>query len=110
MRRHLEVMKGDSPMPTYVALINYTQQGIANIKEGPARAAAAKEAVKAAGGEWKGFYLTMGQYDAVAIMEAPDDETLAKIVLTLNSRGNSRSETLRAFTEDEFRQIVAALG
>jgi uncharacterized protein with GYD domain len=51
----------------------------------------------------------MGQYDLVSIVEAPDDETLAKLVLSVGSLGSVSSETLRAFTEDEYRQIVTAL-
>lgn len=96
-------------MPTYIVLTNYTQQGIETIKESPNRLDAAKEAAKAMGGEFKGFYLTMGRYDLVAIIEAPDDESVAKLVLAIGSGGTVRSETLRAFTEDEYRQIVAAL-
>lgn len=96
-------------MPTYIVLINYTQQGIENIKAGPSRLDAAKEAAKAMGGEIKGFYLTMGRYDLVAIVEAPDDESVAKLVLAFGLGGAIRTETLRAFTEGEYRQIIAAL-
>ena len=96
-------------MSTYILLINYTQQGIENIKEGPGRLDAAKETVKAVGGEVKGFYLTMGRYDLVSIIEAPDDESVAKLVLAFGSGGAIRTETLRAFTEDEYRQLIAAL-
>lgn len=96
-------------MSTYILLINYTQQGIENIKEGPGRLDAAKDAVKAMGGEIKGFYLTMGRYDLTAIVEAPDDETATRLVLALGSGGAIRTETLRAFTEGEYRQIIAAL-
>jgi uncharacterized protein with GYD domain len=96
-------------MSTYILLINYTQQGIENIKEGPGRLDAAKEAVKAMGVEIKGFYLTMGRYDLIALIEAPDDESIARLALTLGSGGAIRTETLRAFTEDEYRQIITAL-
>jgi uncharacterized protein with GYD domain len=102
-------MKGDSSMPTYIVLTNFTQQGIANIKDGPSRLDAAKAAVKAAGGEFKEFYLTMGRYDSVSIIEGPDDESMAKVALAIGSQGAIRTETLRAFTEDEYRQIIAAL-
>ena len=61
------------------------------------------------GAELKAFYLTTGQYDAVAIVEAPDDLTQAKLALSVGSWGTTRSETLRAFTEEEYRQIVAGL-
>ena len=96
-------------MPTYVTLIRYTQKGIEAIKDGPARLDAAKEAFRAAGGRIKDFYLVTGKYDAVVVAEAPDDETAVKLSLAIASRGNSRTETLRAFTEEEFRRIVANL-
>ena len=96
-------------MPTYVGLFRYTQKGIETIKEGPKRTDAAKKAVEAVGGKVVGLYLTMGQYDAVVIAEFPDDETAAKVILAGASQGNMRSETLRAFTEEEYRRIIAAL-
>ena len=96
-------------MPTYIILLRWTQQGIADIKNGPARLDAAKQAFQARGAEIKAHYLVMGQYDLVSIVEAPDDETLAKLVLSVGSLGSVSSETLRAFTEDEYRQIVSAL-
>ena len=64
---------------------------------------------RAHGAELKDFYLTTGRYDAVAIVEAPDEITQAKLALTVGARGTSRSETLRAFTEDEYRKVVAEL-
>ncbi|MGW8319355.1 MAG: GYD domain-containing protein [Candidatus Promineifilaceae bacterium] len=96
-------------MPTYVTLYNFTQQGIQNIKDGPARLEAAKAAVEAAGGRIVGFYLTMGRFDIVVISEGPDDMTAATVTLAIAAEGNVRSETLRAFTEEEYRQIVDAL-
>ncbi len=51
----------------------------------------------------------MGEYDSVAIVEAPDDETMAKLSLRIGARGNSRSETLRAFKEDEYREIISSI-
>lgn len=102
-------MKGDRPMPTYITLFRYTNQGVENIKESPARIDAGRQAIQAAGGELKAWYLTMGQYDGVIIAEAPDDETVARIALATAALGNIRTETLRAFTEEEFRQLVASL-
>ncbi len=96
-------------MPTYIVLINYTQQGIQNVKETPSRIETAKQALQAMGGVLKANYLVMGRYDYVAIIEAPDDETMAKFALSLGARGNVRTETLRAFTEEEYRSIIAAL-
>ena len=57
----------------------------------------------------KQFFLTMGRYDAVVIIEAPDDETVAKLALAIGSQGNAKTETLRAFSQDEFLGIVAGL-
>jgi len=96
-------------MPTYIVLLNYTQQGIQKIKESPARLDAAKKAFKAMGAELKQWYLVMGRYDAVVIAEAPNDETVAKLALAVGSQGAIHTETLRAFTEDEYRKIIAAL-
>ncbi len=96
-------------MPTYVTLFRFTQQGIKNIKEGPARLEAAKKTCAAMGAKMQAFYLAMGRYDAIVVTEAPDDETMAKVGLTIGLRGNVRSETLRAFSEDEYRKLIAAL-
>jgi uncharacterized protein with GYD domain len=96
-------------MPTYIVLIRFTDRGMASIKEGPSRLDEARKTFRSVGAELKGFYLTTGRYDAVSIVEAPDDATQAKLALALGGAGNSRSETLRAFTEEEFRQIVADL-
>ncbi len=96
-------------MPTYVSLARYTDQGIRNIKESATRLDAAKKAFQAAGGELKQFLLLMGKYDILIISEGPDDETAGKIALTLGSLGNVRTETFRAFTEAEFRKMIAAL-
>ena len=96
-------------MPTYVALATYTQQGVQNIKESPKRLDAFKDALKKAKGELKSFYLTMGRYDIVLTYELPDDEAAAKVALSLAKLGNIRTETLRAFSEDEFRKIAGAV-
>jgi uncharacterized protein with GYD domain len=94
---------------TYVSLIRYTEQGIRNIKESPARLDATKKAYQAAGGELKQFFLAMGKYDIVIVSEAPDDETVARIALSLGALGNVRTETMRVFGEGEFRKIVGSL-
>lgn len=96
-------------MPTYIALLKWTQQGISKVKDSPSRLTAGREAFKKAGIEMKDVYLTMGRYDLVCVLEAPDDETLAKGVLTLGSQGNVSTETLKAFPEDQYRKIIAAL-
>ena len=96
-------------MPTYVSLLRFTQQGAEKIKESPARLERARAALKAAGGGLKAFYLTMGQYDAVVIGEAPSDEAYATTMLAIGAAGAVRTETLRAFTEEEYRKIVATV-
>lgn len=96
-------------MPTYIALVRFTEEGVRTIKDGPGRLEQARKDFEAAGAQMKDFYLTFGGYDAVAIIEAPDDETMAKLSLTIASRGTSRTETLRAFTSDQFSRIVNSL-
>ena len=96
-------------MPTYITLVRWTQKGIENVRESPSRLDAAKKLAQAAGGELKQFYLVLGQYDIVLVSEFPDDETATRAGLTLGSAGNVRTETCRAFTEDEYRKIIAAL-
>jgi uncharacterized protein with GYD domain len=96
-------------MATYISLIKLTSQGIANIKDGPARLDAGRETLRRFGSDLQAFYLTMGRYDIVTISEAPDDIAAAKVALAVGSAGNVSTETLRAFSEDEYRQIVAAL-
>lgn len=96
-------------MPTYVSLLRYTDQGITNVKESPKRFDAFKDALKQANGALKSVYLTMGRYDLVVAYELPDDESAARLALRLGSLGNVRTETLRAFTEDEYRKIIAGV-
>ncbi len=80
-----------------------------NIKDGPSRLDAARRTLEGLGAELKDFYLVTGQYDAVVVIEAPDDETVAKASMAIGSQGNVRIETLRAFSEDQYRDLVAAL-
>lgn len=96
-------------MPTYVTLIRYTEQGIKAFKDLPSRLEETRKAGEAVGAKLVAFYLTMGQYDAVVVSEAPDDETVATLALAAGGRGNVRTETLRAFTEDEAKKLAAAV-
>jgi uncharacterized protein with GYD domain len=96
-------------MPTYIVLANFTQQGIENIKDSPTRLNAVKQAAQRTGGEIKAFYLTMGRYDMVIVAEATSEEALAKVLLATGAQGSVRTETLRAFTEDEYRKLIAEL-
>ena len=96
-------------MATFVILFRFTEQGTQKIKQSPARVEAAKQIFQKLGAKVKEFYSLMGRYDTVFIAEAPDDETIVKAALAVGSLGNVRTETLRAFTEDEFKKIVAGL-
>ena len=96
-------------MPTFITLIHYTKQGVKTFTELSNRIEETKTAGEAVGAKLVGDYLTMGQYDAVAISEAPDDQTIAKLALAAGARGNVRTETMRAFTDEEARQIAADL-
>ena len=96
-------------MPTYITLFQWTQKGIENVKDSPKRLDKAKQAIEAAGGKMQAFYLTMGQYDGVTISEAPSDEAFAKTMLALGSVGAIKTQTLRAFTEEEFRKLIGSL-
>jgi uncharacterized protein with GYD domain len=93
-------------MPTYITLASWTDQGIRNIKESPARLDAVKEMFRSKGAELKQFYLVTGQHDMVTVSEAPDDATIAKVALAIGAQGAVRTTTLRAFTEDEYRKII----
>jgi uncharacterized protein with GYD domain len=96
-------------MPTYVTLVHYTEQGVKGFKDLPKRLEETRSAGEAVGAKLIAFYLTMGQYDAVVISEAPDDQTIARLALAAGDRGNVRTETLRAFTEDEAKNIASGL-
>jgi uncharacterized protein with GYD domain len=96
-------------MATYISLVQYTQKGAESIKQLPARMEAARKAGQAIGAEIKQVYLVLGQYDAVVISEAPDDETAARLALGTAMQGNVRTQTLRAFPEAEFMKLVASL-
>jgi uncharacterized protein with GYD domain len=93
-------------MGTYISLINWTDQGIRNIKETAQRSAAAKDLAARMGGELKAIYWTLGSCDIVVISEFPDDETGTAYLLAIGSQGNIRTTTLRAFGEDEIERIL----
>jgi uncharacterized protein with GYD domain len=96
-------------MPTYIVLANMTQQGVQTVKDIPQRRAAAKDAAKALGITWRDSFLTMGQYDVVFIVEAPDGETMAKFALQTGMKGNLSTHTMRAFSDAETDALVASL-
>jgi uncharacterized protein with GYD domain len=97
-------------MPTYLSLLNWTDQGIKNIKDSPKRLDAVKKAIKGIGGEVKAFYMLQGAYDLALILEAPNDEALAKLLLKVGAAGNVRTTTMKAYPEAEYRKILGELG
>ncbi|HKN84473.1 MAG TPA: GYD domain-containing protein [Pyrinomonadaceae bacterium] len=96
-------------MPTYIALLKWTGQGIGSVKDSPSRLDAGRKAMKKSGVKIKDTYLTMGHYDLVCIIDAPDDETYASALLSLGAQGNVQTETLKAFSEDQYRKICASV-
>lgn len=97
-------------MPTYIALLNWTDQGIQNYKETAKRAEAFGAAAQKLGAKLLDIYWTVGPYDLVAVVEAPDDETATAALLKLGGVGNVRTTTLRAFGREEMDRIIAKAG
>jgi uncharacterized protein with GYD domain len=97
-------------MTTYVMLTNWTEQGMRQVKDSAKRLDSAKKALRDMGGEFKFFFMTMGDYDLVAVYEAPDDAVAARFTLILGMLGNVRTKTLKAFPEAAYREIISSLG
>ena len=97
-------------MSIYIMLANWTEQGARTVKDSPRRLDAARKALEDMGGEFKSFYMTMGDYDVMAIYEAPDDAVAARFTLQVVQLGNIRTRTMKAFPETAYREIVASLG
>jgi uncharacterized protein with GYD domain len=93
----------------YILLINWTQQGISNIKESSDRYSSFKTSVEKAGGKLIGGYYTFGEYDVIIIIEAPNDEVVMSLMLKVGSAGNVRTKTLKAFTAEEGMNIIKNL-
>ncbi len=96
-------------MPSYVLLAHWTDQGVRTIGELPKRLDTAKKALIDMGGQFRQILMTMGEFDLVAIYEAPDDAVAARFTLMLGKTGNVRTTSLKAFPEEAFRQIVQSL-
>ena len=97
-------------MPSYIMLANWTDQGSQKVRDSPRRLDAARQALGEMGGEFRSFYMTMGEYDLVAVYEAPDDAVAARFTLLLGALGTVRTKTLKAFPEAAYREIIASLG
>ena len=96
-------------MTTYILLANWTDQGIRQIKDSPDRLDAAKDLCRQHGAEMTGFHMTLGTYDMVAFIDAPNDDTFARIALSLAKGGNIRTTSLKAFDEAEYRKIIGTV-
>ena len=97
-------------MPTFIGLIDWTDQGIRNFKESPDRVAKGEQLATRLGATLKDVYWTLGEHDIVVILEAPDDETATAFLLALGAEGNVRTKTLRAFSRDEMQSILEKAG
>jgi len=96
-------------MATYIVLGQFTDQGIRNVRESTKRAEAFKELAKRAGATVKDVYWTLGAYDIVTIVEAPDDAAVTALLLSVGTLGNVRTQSLRAFSADEMGRILSKL-
>lgn len=96
-------------MPKYIALINWTEKGIQEVKASPGRVDNARGLAESLGGQFQQFYMTMGSYDLVAILEMPNDDAAATFALKSAAGGHIRTTTLKAFDEADYRKIVGSL-
>ena len=96
-------------MATFIALSSFTDQGIRSIKDSTKRAEAVQAAAAKFGAKITQIYWTLGHYDLVAVIEAPDDASATAFALAIGSAGNVRTQTLRAFSKDEMTGILAKL-
>jgi uncharacterized protein with GYD domain len=93
-------------MPTFVMLTTLTPEGVQTVKNNPSRIREVNKEVESLGATVKAQWATLGQYDFVNIVEAPDEKTMARVSMELGSRGTARYESLAAIPIDEF---IAAL-
>jgi len=96
-------------MPTYIMLGNWTDHGIRHVKDSPDRLDAARELCRQHGAEITDFHMTMGAYDMVITIDAPNDDALARLAISIAKGGNIRSTTLKAFDEVQYRKIIGSI-
>jgi uncharacterized protein with GYD domain len=94
-------------MPTYVSLVRWTDQGVRNYRESVQRAEAFRNAVSQSGGQVRELLWTLGEYDIVTVIDAPDDESAMALLLQTASLGNVRTQTMRAMGSDEISTVIA---
>jgi uncharacterized protein with GYD domain len=93
-------------MATYILVGNFTDQGVRGVRDTTKRAVAVREAAKKAGVTMKEIYWTMGQFDVIAIFDAPDDASMSAVALAIGAAGNVRGQTLRAYTKEEMDAVL----
>src|SRR4029077_5410206 len=96
-------------MPTFIIMMNWTEQGIRNVKDAPKRAAAAKEMAKKVGVEIKQTYLTNGKFDLVSIVESASGHHIAKFCMPVGALGSVRASTVGAWSQDEYMKLISEL-
>lgn len=96
-------------MATYIVLTNFTEQGIRDVKDTTKRADAVKDLAKKFGVTAKEFYWTLGSYDVVVVLDAPDDASVTALGLAIGANGNVRTQTMRAFSREEMNGVLAKL-
>jgi uncharacterized protein with GYD domain len=97
-------------VPTYISLVNWTDEGAKTVRETVNRAEQVTKAAERMGGRFSGLYWTQGDYDLVAVTEFPDDDTAQAFLLQLATTGTVRTQTMRAFTAEDMRRILGKLG
>ncbi len=96
-------------MPNYVMLANWTDQGLRSIEESPKRIDTARKSLEEMGGRFLSVFITLGKYDLIITYDAPDDAVAARFSLLLGKLGNVRTESMKAFPEEAYRQVVNTL-
>ena len=96
-------------MALFIVLANFTEQGVRNVKDSPKRAEAFRDMAKKCGVTVKDTFWTLGEYDIVAILDAPDDVSITALGLSLGALGNVRTQTLRAFSSADIKSILGKM-
>ena len=96
-------------MPTYIGLVKLTEQGMRNVKETTKRAKSFREMAEQVGLKVRELLWSMGRYDLVLVIDAPNDETMSRVALRLGMLGNAKTETLKAFSAQEMDEILKGL-
>jgi uncharacterized protein with GYD domain len=97
-------------MPTYVSLVNWTEQGIKNFRDTVRRAEDASGLIETHGGQQRQMLWTLGEYDLVAVVDFPDDETATAVLLQIGAGGNVRTKTMKAFDAEQMSAIIQRTG